>query len=159
MQSGEGVPSCRKGLSRQRTEHQSIVCGWPREGEQRRKKAGGGGCQELAATTPGFSALCLSFLCMRPGGACSRASQAGGRGQGWAGQSIRTRLLHPLLLPTPSQPPLPAPPDCAQPSPSSPHLREVNIQNPLEDSFFHSLPFTSPLQKGKQSLKLKNGAQ
>lgn len=118
VQSGEGVPSCRKGLSRQRTEHQSIVCGWPREGEQRRKKAGGGGCQELAATTPGFSALCLSFLCMRPGGACSRASQAGGRGQGWAGQSIRTRLLHPLLLPTPSQPPSPP----LQTVPSRPHL-------------------------------------
>ena len=158
VQSEEGAPSCRKGVSRQIMEHQSIVCGWPLEGEQRRKKAGGGGCQELAATTPGFSALSLSLV-HAPGGECSRPGQAGGRGQGWAGQSIRNRLLHPLLLPTLSQPPHPTPPGSAQPSPSSPYLREVNIQNPF-GGLLPSLPTLHfPLQKGKQSLKLKNGAQ
>lgn len=146
MQSEEGAPSCRKGVSRQRMEHQSIVCGWPLEGEQRRKKAGGGGCQELAATTPGFSALSLSLMHTH-GGECSRPGQAGGRGQGWAGQSIRNRLLHPLLLPTLSQPPTPP----IQAVPSHLHLprtcERLTFKILLEDSFLHSLPFTSPSKK------------
>ena len=38
---------------------------WMASGRRTEEKAGGGGCQELAATTPGFSALSLSLLCTR----------------------------------------------------------------------------------------------
>lgn len=40
---------------------------WMASGRRTEEKAGGGGCQELAATTPGFSALSLSLLCTRLG--------------------------------------------------------------------------------------------
>lgn len=133
----------QEGGEMQGMEPRSIICGWPLEGEQRRKKAGGGGCQELAATTPGFSAPSLSLSCTRPGVNESRSGWRQGAGVG--------RAEHQDQIAPSSPPAHPEAPPCSQAVPSRLHLlctrKRLTFKILSEDSFLHSLPFTSPSKK------------